>query len=545
VLVESGGVNWFDGSDAAVQLLRALIYFDSGSGHDGCRMLVIYDNASGHGAFAEDALRVADMALKPSKKTNVLMRDTVWFDNAGECHAQKMVRGGKNIGVFQCLMERNLWPRTARLPTLTAKQNKRIGRTERFLLKCRGGNKCMIGRNDCCASKLLGSQPDFQGQKCRLEEVVDNYNRDHGTQHMILFLPKFHPELNPIERYWAALKGYLRLNTAWTTEGLRELLPLALTKGVPSESFGRYFRACFRIMTAYRLGCSHALASFASRQFASHRSIPTKETLESIGRELAEKQGTKFIPIKSVWETLPDDLAAYDAAVSLEKERSQQTKNAKKKPKTKKRKAPPSGQRGKNQKKKRKLQHNSSDDDSSFSSSSSSSEQSTSEDEPEGLSFMTWQELHGLTKAELKEVAQQFLSPARLECFDIAWTNAVMSAFLSEEEIPRAGCLEITARNARKRKAEKARSARSTIAKSQTPAQSSDSASSSRNHVENQSRKDIFEDLCAKHPQQSESDLWDKAIVMAATEGTRSSRRKRTSRVIVDGASVFLPSRND
>ena len=43
-------------------------------------------------------------------------------------------------------------------------------------------------------------QQDFLSQKTVIEEVFDKYNAEHGTKHRCIFLPKFHPELNYIER---------------------------------------------------------------------------------------------------------------------------------------------------------------------------------------------------------------------------------------------------------------------------------------------------------------------------------------------------------
>jgi hypothetical protein len=42
----------------------------------------------------------------------------------------------------------------------------------------------------------LNSHPDFANQKPWLEEICANQD------HLIIFSPKFHPELNWIERYY-------------------------------------------------------------------------------------------------------------------------------------------------------------------------------------------------------------------------------------------------------------------------------------------------------------------------------------------------------
>jgi hypothetical protein len=116
-----------------------------------------------------------------------------WYMRDGMKVVQKMVDGGKNIGIKKVLEARGLWPEG------------------KFLLKCKDG--CAPGRTDCCARTLLANQPDFLEQECALAERLRQYNETNGTNHLIDFLPKFHPELNPIERYWASLKRMLQCAT--------------------------------------------------------------------------------------------------------------------------------------------------------------------------------------------------------------------------------------------------------------------------------------------------------------------------------------------
>lgn len=52
---------------------------------------------------------------------------------------------------------------------------------------------CPIENTDCCLARLLSNQDDFKNQVSMLEELV----KQRG--HEIIFLPKFHCELNPIE----------------------------------------------------------------------------------------------------------------------------------------------------------------------------------------------------------------------------------------------------------------------------------------------------------------------------------------------------------
>ena len=54
------------------------------------------------------------------------------------------------------------------------------------------------------------SDDDFSNQKSWLHEVLDDFNSINGTDHVILFLPKFHCELNWIENVWGYFKWSLR-----------------------------------------------------------------------------------------------------------------------------------------------------------------------------------------------------------------------------------------------------------------------------------------------------------------------------------------------
>ena len=52
----------------------------------------------------------------------------------------------------------------------------------------------------CCLEFLLSEQPDFKEQQNAIQELV------LSRGHFCIFLPKFHPELNFIERYWSRVK---------------------------------------------------------------------------------------------------------------------------------------------------------------------------------------------------------------------------------------------------------------------------------------------------------------------------------------------------
>jgi len=68
----------------------------------------------------------------------------------------------------------------------------------------RDENGNLIG--GCCARAVLAADRDFRDQKGRLEEELLA-----GRQEAI-FYPKFHCELNFVERFWCAAKFYAREN---------------------------------------------------------------------------------------------------------------------------------------------------------------------------------------------------------------------------------------------------------------------------------------------------------------------------------------------
>ena len=73
-----------------------------------------------------------------------------------------------------------------------------------------------------CGLELIASQTDFQWERCALTNLIAE------AGHLSLFTPKFHPELNPIERAWGRSKWFLRLFCEYTYPSLKRKLGRAL-----------------------------------------------------------------------------------------------------------------------------------------------------------------------------------------------------------------------------------------------------------------------------------------------------------------------------
>ncbi|ORY09559.1 hypothetical protein BCR33DRAFT_674678, partial [Rhizoclosmatium globosum] len=71
--------------------------------------------------------------------------------------------------------------------------------------------------------------------------------------HIFDMLPKFHPEFNPIEKFWGAFKCYTRENCNYSLPGLQKTVPESF-QSVSLDLIKRYFWRCFRGMDGYRQG---------------------------------------------------------------------------------------------------------------------------------------------------------------------------------------------------------------------------------------------------------------------------------------------------
>jgi hypothetical protein len=94
--------------------------------------------------------------------------------------------------------------------------------------------KCNPPRRDCCYRRILFNQPDFASVESNLETL----GRSLGIP--VLFLPKYHCELNFIEQCWGYAKRLYRLNPESSREDVLEKNTMDAINAVPLVAMHRY-----------------------------------------------------------------------------------------------------------------------------------------------------------------------------------------------------------------------------------------------------------------------------------------------------------------
>ena len=95
--------------------------------------------------------------------------------------------------------------------------------------------------------KILQEIRDFKFQKTRVEELILRRG------HRVMFISKFHYEINPIERVWCHAKQYTRAHCDYSFAGLEKIIDIALDS-VTEEMMRKFYRKVREYHRAYRVG---------------------------------------------------------------------------------------------------------------------------------------------------------------------------------------------------------------------------------------------------------------------------------------------------
>ncbi len=143
----------------------------------------------------------------------------------------------------------------------------------------------------CCARYCLSHEPDFLEQREWIREVIESRG------HYVIYYPKYHCELNFIERIWGYIKARIRKECDYTFAGLKERLPLVI-KSISITFVRKVVRSVFRFMHGYTKGLEGGFLEYVSKLYRSHRRIPDRvfkeEELNQVRAEYENKLRVKM-----------------------------------------------------------------------------------------------------------------------------------------------------------------------------------------------------------------------------------------------------------
>ena len=193
----------------------------------------LFDQSCGHCAYAEDALNINRMNVKPGGK-QAKLRDTI---NPLNGRPQKLVdSAGIPKGMKNILEERGVD---------TSKM-----KAERM-------------------KEILRSHHDFKYEKTKVERYLINEKK-----HRVLFIPKYHCEFNPIERVWGQSKKTTRATCNYSFQQLEKMVEPALDR-ISVSLIRKYYRKARDFMLSYENGVTDALKVLEEvKLYKSHRRVP-------------------------------------------------------------------------------------------------------------------------------------------------------------------------------------------------------------------------------------------------------------------------------
>jgi hypothetical protein len=195
---------YFQNDDLVDQATKAMDILEKHYPHD--KHVFVYDNAKTHAKRPPNARSARKMTLNSSAKFKVEMgkdsngtpvmgnmRDGIFPDGSAQSlyfPSDHPTRPGYFKGMKILIQERR--EKGANLPD-----------PQKLKAQCKGF-RCEPGQRGCCCRRIMFTEPDFVNQKSILQEHCAR----RGVN--VLYFPKFHCELNPIEQCWGYAKRYYR-----------------------------------------------------------------------------------------------------------------------------------------------------------------------------------------------------------------------------------------------------------------------------------------------------------------------------------------------
>ncbi|KAF7329468.1 hypothetical protein MKEN_00209100 [Mycena kentingensis (nom. inval.)] len=243
--------------------------------------IFIYDNATTHLKRPEGSLSATKMTKGPSAKFFVEVNDrnpdgSQIYTTDGKFKKKKIQMTGANFnGAPQDLYYPSGHALAGQFKGMDEILHERGINFAGKLAQCKGF-KCAPPALDCCCRRILYNQPDFEQVKSTLKTECE------GRGFTVLFLPKFHCEINFIEQCWGYAKRLYRLNPESSREDALERNTIAAIDAVPLDSMRRFANRAMRFMDAYMKGLTGSQAAWAARKYRGHRTLPPDMIMDNV-----------------------------------------------------------------------------------------------------------------------------------------------------------------------------------------------------------------------------------------------------------------------
>jgi hypothetical protein len=197
--------------------------------------IFVFDNATTHLKWPDTALSAQKMTKGPSKtfgaEVTVIVNGKPQYTVDGKPQKRTIPMGP---GTFADGTPQSFYNENGTFKGMT-RILQECGLTTESKLKAQCEKfKCAPDATDCCQRQVLYNQPDFANQDSALEIAC----KARGFE--VMFLPKFHCELNFIEQCWGHSKRVYRQYPASTKEDDLQKNLLSALESVPMATMRRY-----------------------------------------------------------------------------------------------------------------------------------------------------------------------------------------------------------------------------------------------------------------------------------------------------------------
>jgi hypothetical protein len=287
------------------------------------QFLFLYDWSSGHAKYPEGAPNAKNMGVNHGGKQPLFRHAHILQDFEYPADFPAALPRYK-IGMLQPMVFQEHDPPPFSKPNLSKEQYVGKAKGLRQVLYERGLFKpgmTQYGANNNADDNtslefVLSQCVDFKMQKTALEEHITNRG------HLCDFLPKFHPELSPIERCWCVSKRYVRARCRYSYDNMLQKIKHSLfnEECLSNKMISNFFRKTRDYMRAYLGGStSYNDIQMTLKQYKSHRSPPPSEAITHKFRPYEKKKALQAKCMKDMLQ-LFDAMCLSDTTESLEED---------------------------------------------------------------------------------------------------------------------------------------------------------------------------------------------------------------------------------